>query len=138
MARIESVSLGSTGFAQVGRDDYHDKQKIEGAVLLQQIRKKHPIPEEFQDICEYKWASHPHDFGRYHELELIYLEDAVERWADRNENKFDRFWDFANEVEGFDFDDEQIEMMISDLYIEFLKVKQAKQREKWKTEKEVN
>ena len=63
--QLEEQFIGSTGFAQVGEDDYYEKQKFEYNFL-----KKH-ILDKFKKMPEdtyFKWKSFPHDFGSYYSL----------------------------------------------------------------------
>ncbi len=110
------LPLGATGFAQVVDPEYYVKQQIEAGVLLEHIQRVHPIPEEFERMCSLKWASHSHDFGQYHDLELRYLTYQIEAWENNDEDKFERFWAYANMLECFDFENQELLDKMEDLY----------------------
>ena len=107
-------TVGSIGFAQVGDPEYYEKNKIEMQVLLNYIKKKHPVPEKFQHMCYYKTMSFPHDFGSYHEIVIYYNRSITDDWELELDddtisgeiNPHDEFWDFVNESERFFCDNE--------------------------------
>lgn len=93
------VYIGGIGFAQVGQDDYRDKMIIERDVVLDHMNAKHPVPKEFQPYARYKWTANPHDFGTYHDLNIIFDECAIDNMEDEDEEMHQRFWDWANAAE---------------------------------------
>ncbi len=90
----ESCSIGSTGFAQVGTNDYWEKQKFEGKWLLTYFENNFIFP----DGIFLAWTSHPHDFGTYHELTIYYSAKF------KTEKEIDTDWKFINQVEDIDLD----------------------------------
>ena len=88
---MDYLVIGSNGFAQVGRPDFYEKNRIEMRVLLEYLQINYPIPEEFWHMCEYlvKWFDH--DFGRYSEIVLVYDDYILNQWDEDDPEKFDRF-----------------------------------------------
>lgn len=87
--QLEEFFIGSTGFSQVGEDDYYEKQKFEYAFL-----KKH-ILDKFNNMPKdtyFKWKSFPHDFGSYYSL--VYYCNPED----------DKHRKFLNKVESFDWE----------------------------------
>lgn len=68
----ELYNIGSTGFAQVGQNDYWEKQKFEGDYLKMRVMKEIGEPPAGSWL---KWKGFPHDFGTYHEL-CLSVEDG--------------------------------------------------------------
>jgi hypothetical protein len=113
---MDYLVIGSNGFAQVGSQDFHEKNKIEMKVLLEYLRNNHTIPEEFWHICAYRVKWFNHDFGRYSEIVLVYDDYILDQWEEDNPDKFDRFWNWFNGVEGVDLESESINQAIRDAY----------------------
>jgi hypothetical protein len=109
---MDYLVIGSNGFAQVGSQDFHEKNKIEMKVLGEHLRNNHPIPEEFWHICAYRVKWFNHDFGRYSEIVLVYDDYILDQWEEDNPDKFDRFWNWVNGVEGVDLESESINQAI--------------------------
>ena len=114
--KYDKIHIGSTGFAQVGQLDYYTKQQIEGGVLLEHIRKTHPIPKEFSSIANIAWGSNRHEMGTYHELEVKYERDIVEDWEVEGDPLFDAFWDWINTLNCIDFENPELIEKMEDLY----------------------
>lgn len=93
---METFSLGSTGFSQVGRDDYHEKQQIECRVLMAHLEKKfgRRIKASGGRLV---WKSHAHDLGTYHEMEF-HIQDYL------YEKKEQQVLDLVSAMESFDWD----------------------------------
>lgn len=106
---MEKLSLGSTGFAQVGDPEYHIKQQVECAVLTEALEKKFKWRIT---ACRGRlvWQSHQHDFGEYHDMELHVPEDKVN-------------WNLVNDLEAFDWDNE---ILIAKMQEIFNKINPAK------------
>lgn len=115
------IVIGSNGFAQLGQPDYVTKQKAEKEVLLPFAIEKLPIPEEFQGVCHFAWKRFPYEYDSYHELVLNFNTKVLDTWEDQEEEKFDRFWDFANEAEVLCLDSEELTEQIQAKYNEILK-----------------
>jgi hypothetical protein len=121
---MDYLVIGSNGFAQVGDPGYYKKNKVEMSFLLEFIKSKFPLTEEFTVNSYYSIKSFQHDFGTYHELVLWYDENILEEWQnseDENEQDlFTRFWDWFNEIESTDLESAEISMAIQKRYHETL------------------
>ncbi len=115
---MDYLVIGSNGFAQVGRPDFYEKNKIEMRVLLQFMNNAHPIPNEFVHMCFYKAKWFTHDFGRYSEIVLIYDDYMLNQWNENDPEKFNRFWSWFNEIEGVDLETEALTSAIKNKYAE--------------------
>ena len=64
--------IDCTGFAQVGRDDYDEKQRFEKKYLRYRLFELigNPPLESYL-----KWTANPHDFGTYHDMVYHYREN---------------------------------------------------------------
>lgn len=103
------IVLGSIGYAQVGQDDYFKKEKVESAVLVDLIVNNSifKIPDEFLSDCFLRLKKFQHDFGSYKELCLIYNQDFFDDLED-DEELNEKFWNWVNEMECFDYESEEI------------------------------
>jgi len=113
---MDYLVIGSNGFAQVGSQDFHEKNKIEMKVLKEYLRNIHPIPEEFWHICAYRVKWFDHDFGRYSEIVLVFDDYTLAQWEEDNPDKFDKFWNWFNDVEDVDLESESINQAIRGAY----------------------
>ena len=96
--------IGSIGFAQVGRDDYHEKMRIEMEVMAKIVARDNPLPDELIPDARIQVKSFPHDFGTYHELCVTYPDE----WNDDDENpQAVKFWEWFNEAESIDYESEE-------------------------------
>jgi hypothetical protein len=120
---MDYLYIGSNGFAQVGSPEFYQKNEIEMKYLMEYLQNNHPIPEEFSTICWYKEKWFRHDFGDYSEIVLIYKDSLVEELEESDTDKFDRFWDWFNEIESVNLESELITKSIEHLYIESNKLK---------------
>ena len=113
---MDYLVIGSNGFAQVGDPEYFKKNKIEMKVLMGYLENNYPIPEEFWHICDYraKWFSH--DFGRYSEIVLIYNDYILNQYEEDNPEKFNRFWEWFNNVESVNLESDYLNNKISKTY----------------------
>lgn len=115
------ITLGSNGFAQVGRSDYTEKQQSEKAVLMQHMKEYFPIPECLKHLCFYQWKSFPHDFGTYHELVLCYdrysLEETDDEPTEAEIELHEQFWAFVHSCERESLETEELTSAIR-LYYE--------------------
>lgn len=101
----DSISLGTIGFAQVGRPEYEDKVKVEKEIITtffnETVTLK--IPDEFVSYARFKWSLNPHDFGSYWDFEIYYHRAEVDDWeeceAEDFQDKHQRFWAWANKCE---------------------------------------
>lgn len=103
------IVLGSVGYAQVSQDDYFKKEKVESAVLVDLIINNSifKIPDEFLSNCFLRLKKFQHDFGSYKELCLIYNQDFFDDLED-DEELNEKFWNWVNEMECFDYESEEI------------------------------
>ena len=123
---MDYLCIGSNGFAQVGRPDFYEKNKIEMRVLLEFLQNNYPIPEEFRHMCEYRVKWFPHDFGRYSEIVLIYDDYILNQWDENDPDKFNRFWNWFNMIEGVDLETEAITSAIKTSYVDTIRAADEK------------
>ena len=105
---MDYLTIGSNGFAQVGRPDFYEKNKIEMTVLLEYLKNNYPVPEEFRHMCEYRVKWFTHDFGRYSEIVLVYDDHILYQWEEDDPDKFDRFWNWFNNIEAIDLESDYL------------------------------
>lgn len=111
---IDFLYIGSNGFAQVGDPLYHEKDLAERRVIFQILEenKELHIPDEFSAVAEFSWRGQHHDFGVYHDLNVKYNDTVVSRWEDseleEDNAKHDRFYEWINLLESFDFETPEI------------------------------
>jgi hypothetical protein len=123
---MDYLVVGSNGFAQVGDPEYFEKNKTEMKVLSEYLENNHPIPEEFWHMCEYRVKWFTHDFGRYSEIVLVYDDYILNQWDENDPDKFNRFWDWFNKVEGVDLETEALTNVIKTSYANAMKSTQEK------------
>lgn len=123
---MDYLCLGSNGFAQVGRPDFYEKNKVEMRVLLEFLRNNYPIPEEFWYMCEYRVKWFPHDFGNYSEVVLMYDDYILNQWDENDPDKFNRFWNWFNMIEGVDLETEAITSAIKTSYVDTIRTADEK------------
>ncbi len=121
---MDYLCIGSNGFAQVGRPDFYEKNRIEMRVLLEYLQNNYPIPEEFWHMCEYRVKWFDHDFGRYSEVVLVYDDYILNQLDEEYPEKFERFWYWFNEVEGVDLESDSLNKAIEDMYRDYIEKKQ--------------
>ena len=113
---MDYLVIGSNGFAQVGDPEYFEKNKVEMKVLLEYLENNYPRPDEFWHMCNYRIKWFPHDFGLYSEIVLIYDDYILNQWDEDNPEKFNRFWNWFNEIEAVDLETEALTETIKSLY----------------------
>jgi len=132
---MDYINIGANGFAQVGDDEYYQKNIVEMKILLNYLETKFPVPEKFSSIAFYTQKSFMHDFGSYSEIVLVYNDnvvDALECSVNEEEMKlYDEFWEWVSSVESVDLESDELTQEIIDKYIVALKKKQSKMRVKW-------
>lgn len=111
------IVIGSTGFAQVGQNDYYDKNLIEKKVLMEFMEDKYPMPPSFSSIAAIYWKSFSHEAGQYHELCVLYYPDIVDSWKDENIEQYDLFWNWVNSMENEDLETEELLNKMQEIYI---------------------
>lgn len=105
MQSWDYLALDTIGYAQVGRPDYGQRIAVEKAVINTFFDTKEDlqVPKEFEYIARFRWTLCPHDFGSYWDFQLFYDRDMVELWEDdpdeETQDRFNRFWDWANRCE---------------------------------------
>ena len=115
--RADYQSIGSNGFAQVGQDDYREKAMIELKYLKGIAERDYPIPEQLHGQVEFRIKSFPHDFGRYHELCVVYNDELnITGHEEEQLPLTDMFWEWFNEVECMDLESEDFTQAITTLY----------------------
>lgn len=125
---MDYLNVGSNGFAQVGDPDYTEKNRIEMRYLLNLIRERFPIPDRLQGLCYFKVKAFPHEFGTYHEIVLMFsdkIHDLEDSEDEADQELFDFFWNWFNDVEYFDLETEEINETIKSLYYESLDLSKA-------------
>jgi hypothetical protein len=120
---MDYLCIGSNGFAQVGNPEFYQKNEIEMNYLLEYLQTNYPVPEELKSICWYKEKWFRHDFGDYSEMVLVYNNRVLEDWEESDPDKFDRFWDWFNEIESVNLESEIITKNIENLYMESMRLK---------------
>jgi hypothetical protein len=122
---MDYICIGSNGFAQLGDDEYREKNRIEMSILMDFIKREHPIPEKFAPIMRYKVMAFPHDFVTYHEIVISYDDSQIYNWEDseneEDQEKFNDFWNFVNEAESLDLESEMLTQTIRTEYEKTLK-----------------
>jgi len=113
---MDYLVIGSNGFAQVGDPEYFEKNKVEMRVLMEHLKNNHLISEEFWHMCDYRVKWFTHDFGRYSEIVLIYDDYILNQWNEDNSDKFNRFWDWFNDIEAIDLESDYLNKAIEASY----------------------
>jgi hypothetical protein len=114
---MDYLYIGSNGFAQIGQFDFYQKNKVEMAVLMDYLENNHPIPDEFSMMCRYKVKWFQHDFGDYSEIVLIYNDGLLDRWEENEPDKFNRFWNWFNDIESVNLESEALTEIIESRYL---------------------
>lgn len=140
---MDYLNIGANGFAQLGDQNYYEKNKIEMSYLIQLIQDKFPITEELSAHCRFAVKAFPHDFGTYHEIVLHFEDQVINEDYDEEDNGFpylteeelkncfennltvpqspmslhDIFRDWFHNVETFDMESEEITEAIQAKYI---------------------
>jgi hypothetical protein len=117
---MDYLYIGSNGFAQVGQPDFYMKNKAEMRVLMEYLKTNYPIPEEFSDMCYYKVKWFHHDFGNYSEIVLVYNDRLVEQWEENEQEKYDRFYNWFNEIESVDLESDTLTEEIESCYLKLI------------------
>lgn len=122
------INIGSHGFAQVGLPDYQRKSSAEMAILLPYLEGLHPLPEEFNGLAYLASKSFDHEFGRYHEVVVMYERDEVDGWkldaefgkpekAQELMDKHKRFYAWVNALEGVELETPELTKLIEAEYL---------------------
>lgn len=120
---MDYLLVGSNGFAQVGTPDFCLKNEIEMKYLLEHLKTNYAIPEEFAGMCFYKEKWFRHDFGNYSEIVLMYNDRMLYSWDNDEPEKFNRFWEWFNDLEAVNLESEFLNREIKNRYCEFVKSK---------------
>jgi len=124
----ENLTLGSIGFAQLGRDDYYEKRQIEKKVLAELLGTP-TFENKFPDLCRIKIVKEPYEYDSYDEVAIVYNSDKLDRLEDSDEERFNEFWEWANELESFDFEAEDLMEKCEKLYAQEYKLSVAHKRQ---------
>lgn len=124
----ENLTLGSIGFAQLGRDDYYEKRQIEKKVLAELLGTP-TFENKFPDLCRIKIVKEPYEYESYDEVVIVYNSDKLDRLEDSDEERFNEFWEWANELEGFDFESEELMDKCEKLYAQEYKLSVVHKRQ---------
>lgn len=114
---LDSLYIGCIGFAQMGQPDYYEKQRTERKVIFDYLARNLPVPDEFISIARYKWVSNSHDFGEYHDLQILFNEREL---SFLGEDEVSRFWDWANQAEEIDFESDQFMKACLELHLKLI------------------
>lgn len=132
MNNIDWIYIGSNGFAQIGDDLYPDKNRAEKAIIFK-ILEENPqlqVPKEFEGIAGYHWKAQSHDFGTYHDLAIRfndgYISSLEDSESEEDNQKFDRFYEWVNNVESFDFETPEITERCENKYYEMFPDRKCK------------
>lgn len=112
---MDYVVIGSIGFAQLGNDDFFQKEKIETSVIKEIIKENPEIfstPDGLSGIVRLKMKSFSHDFGTYKELCVIYDESLIED----SDGLSEEFWDWVNNMECFELETEETIQRCQELF----------------------
>ena len=134
---LDYVTIGSIGFAQLGELHYFEKRKIEKEIIREVIAENElfKIPEEFRLICIFFIKCFPYEYDSYDELVIVYDRNVIDEWEDedvsetydnddpnfineKEPNKFNKFWEFVNKCEEFDWESEDLMEKCQKLYQE--------------------
>jgi hypothetical protein len=115
---MDYLVIGSNGFGQVGDPEFLEKNHFEMRILLQYLKDNYSIPDEFSFMCYYKVKWFNHDFGMYSEIVLIYDDYLLDQWNEDDPERFDRFWDWFNDVESADLESDSLTEAIKSKYRE--------------------
>lgn len=126
---MDYLVVGSNGFAQVGDPAYFTKAKIELQILLEFLLVNYPVPDEFTSTAYYYIKAFNHDFGTYHEVVVIfddqYLSTLKESELESNNELFEKFWNWFNNVEYVDLESEELTTQIRMAYQKTLDIKKG-------------
>lgn len=100
---FDYVPVGSVGFAQLGQPDYEVKREVENAVM-QELINSIEVPDEFRGIANLRIKTFQYEYDSYDEVVVSYMCKPVERWEWEDEDKYDRFWAWVNEMEDLDIE----------------------------------
>ncbi len=98
------VCIGSSGFAQLGKPDFHQKNRIEMSILIDYLEKVMPVPEEFEKIAGYVAKLFFHEFGEYREVVILYDMYYIYDLEENDPEKHERFWEWVNKAECVDME----------------------------------
>ena len=67
-----------------------------------------------------------YDFGSYSEVVLMYDDYILNRWDENTPDKFNRFWNWFNMIEGVDLETEAITSAIKTSYVDTIRAADEK------------
>ncbi len=113
----ENLTIGSIGFAQLGADDYYDKRQIEKQVL-KDLLETPTFENKFMDLCKIKIVKEPYEYESYDEIAIVFNCHKMYELEESDEERFNEFWEWVNELEAFDFESEELMEKCERLYAE--------------------
>lgn len=128
MYGIENLNLGSIGFAQFGTDDYYEKRQVEKTVL-RELLETPTFENKFPDLCRIKIVTERYEEGSYDEVAIVYNCDKLNKLEDNDEERYNEFWEWANELESFDFESDELMTKCEKLYAETYKLSVVHKRQ---------
>lgn len=76
----------------MGSPDYHERTRKEAAVFTRQLVRQFGEPPPG---CRFKLRANPHDFGTYHDLEIVFddADEVAVDYAFKVEGGTPEYWD---------------------------------------------
>ena len=102
-----NFNLGSIGFAQLGRPDYHEKRQVERRVLVELLDTP-TFENTFPDLCSIRIVREQYEDSSYDEVGIVYDSRKVDNLEETDEDRYNEFWAWVNELEDFDFETEEL------------------------------
>ena len=111
--KYNTLTLGSTGFAQFGQPLQYEKSRIEKEVLLEYFRTNEhtKVPEEFLYLAFFIWKREPYEYDCYYELNVRFECDITEYPEEDDQELIDRetlFFEWFNRCESIDMESEEM------------------------------
>ena len=127
-SNTENLTLGSIGFAQLGTKDYYEKRQIEKKVLAELLGTP-TFENKFPDLCRIKIVKEPYEHDSYDEVAIVYNSEKLDKLEESDEERFNEFWEWANELECFDFEAEELMEKCEKLYAQEYKLSVVHKRQ---------
>lgn len=111
---MDYIHIGAIGFAQLAMPNYYEKRRIEKQIIRELLEREKAfiIPKEFQHMCYLTIKKFPYEYDSYDELVLMYSETVLNDWENEDVDllttKADSFWEFANGLERYDLETEEL------------------------------
>ena len=117
----ENLTLGSIGFAQLGTEDYYEKRQVEKKVLSGLLETP-TFENKFPDLCRIKILKEAYEYDSYDEVAIVFNCDKVDALEESDEERFNEFWEWANGLECFDFESDELVEKCEKLYAQEYKL----------------